>query len=235
MIECYDLTKEYGSFKAVDNIDLKAESGEITVLLGPNGAGKSTTIKSIVGLLQFEGKIKICGYANKTKMAKQCFGYIPESPVLYDMMTIDEHVKFIAAAYQIQEYRELAEKYYELFDLTEKKKTIVKNLSKGMKQKVSMMLALILSPKALLIDEPMVGLDPASIEEVLKLLVELKESGVAILISTHIIDVVDEIWDQAYIMNRGKIVRIVRRNDLHEETLKEIFFACTGEHHEEHL
>ena len=164
MIECHDLTKEYGSFKAVDNIDLEAASGEITVLLGPNGAGKSTTIKSIVGLLQFEGKIKICGYANKTENAKRSFGYIPEAPVLYDMLSVDEHVEFIAAAYQIKDYRPLAEKYYELFDLSEKKKTIVKNLSKGMKQKVSMLLALVLSPKVLLVDEPMVGLDPASIE-----------------------------------------------------------------------
>ena len=235
MIECHDLTKEYGSFKAVDNIDLEAASGEITVLLGPNGAGKSTTIKSIVGLLQFEGKIKICGYANKTENAKRSFGYIPEAPVLYDMLSVDEHVEFIAAAYQIKDYRPLAEKYYELFDLSEKKKTIVKNLSKGMKQKVSMLLALVLSPKVLLVDEPMVGLDPASIEEVLKLLVELKNKGVAMLISTHIIDVIDDIWDKAYIMNKGKIVRTVRRDDLHEESLKEIFFACTGEQHEHHL
>ena len=116
-----------------------------------------------------------------------------------------------------------------------KKKTIVKNLSKGMKQKVSMLLALVLSPKVLLVDEPMVGLDPASIEEVLKLLVELKNKGVAVLISTHIIDVIDDIWDKAYIMNKGKIVRTVRRDDLHEESLKEIFFACTGEQHEHHL
>ena len=97
-----------------------------------------------------------------------------------------------------------------------------------MKQKVSMLLALVLSPKVLLVDEPMVGLDPASIEEVLKLLVELKNKGVVVLISTHIIDVIDEIWDKAYIMNKGKIVRTVRRDDLHEESLKEIFFACTG-------
>lgn len=235
MIECHELTKEYGSFKAVDNIDLIAEDGEITVLLGPNGAGKSTTIKSIVGLLQFEGKIKINGFANKTENAKRSFGYIPEAPVLYDMLTIDEHLNFIASAYQIKDYKELAERYYKLFDLGEKRKNIVKNLSKGMKQKVSMMLALILSPKVLLVDEPMVGLDPASIEEVLKLLVELKDEGVAVLISTHIIDVVDEIWDKAYIMNKGKIVHEVHRKDLETETLKEIFFKCTGDHHENDL
>ena len=95
MIEVSHLTKCYGSFKAVDDIDLCAEDGKITILLGPNGAGKSTTIKSITNLLKYEGKIKICGYDNDTLEAKKSFGYIPEAPVLYDLLTIDEHVEFI--------------------------------------------------------------------------------------------------------------------------------------------
>ncbi len=232
MIECNGLTKTYGSFKAVDHIDLTAQSGEITILLGPNGAGKSTTIKSIVGLLDFEGKIKLCGHANKSIEAKHCFGYIPETPVLYELLSVDEHLRFIASAYGIKDYEQPAEYYLRLFDLQEKRKTIVKSLSKGMRQKLSMMLALIVSPKVLLIDEPMIGLDPGSIEEVLKLLVKLKENGVAVLISTHIIDVIDEIWDKAYIMDKGKIIRIVHRDELQEETLKELFFACIGDEHE---
>ena len=165
MIEVKHLTKTYGKFKAVDDISLLAKDGEITVLLGPNGAGKSTTIKSIANLLRYQGEIKIGGYANDTLEAKRIFGYIPETPVLYDLLTIDEHVEFIGKAYRCEHYQERAEHYITMFDLSSKRKKLVKELSKGMRQKVSMLLALLIAPKALLVDEPMVGLDPASIEE----------------------------------------------------------------------
>lgn len=198
MIEVKHLTKTYGKFKAVDDISLLAKDGEITVLLGPNGAGKSTTIKSIANLLRYQGEIKIGGYANDMLEAKRIFGYIPETPVLYDLLTIDEHVEFIGKAYRCEHYQERAEHYITMFDLSSKRKKLVKELSKGMRQKVSMLLALLIAPKALLVDEPMVGLDPASIEETLQLFQQLKEEGVAILISTHIIDVIDAIWDEAY-------------------------------------
>lgn len=227
MIEVTNLTKRYGSFKAADNVSLQALPGQITVLLGPNGAGKSTTIKSITNLLQFEGDIKICGYPNDTIEAKKCFGYIPEMPVLYDLFTIDEHVDFIARAYRKQDYKERLDVYLTLFDLQDKRKKMAKELSKGMKQKLSMLLALIIEPKALLVDEPMLGLDPASIESTLQLFQQLKQEGCAIFISTHIIDVIDEIWDQAYIMNKGKIIKSVNRETIGEESLKQIFFACT--------
>lgn len=227
MIEVKNLTKRYGKLTAVDDISLTAKQGEITVLLGPNGAGKSTTIKSITNLLQFQGDITICGYKNDSIEAKKSFGYIPEAPILYDLLTIDEHIEFIGKAYNSKDYKEIAERYISLFHLAQKRKKPVKELSKGMKQKVSMLIALIISPRALLVDEPMVGLDPSSIEETLQLLVQLKEKGVSILISTHIIDVIDEIWDEAYILNNGKIVQHVSRVDLHDESLKELFFTCT--------
>lgn len=227
MIEVKKLTKHYGSFKALEDVNICAKDGEITVLLGPNGAGKSTTIKSITNLLEYKGEITICGFKNDTLDAKRSFGYIPEAPVLYDLLTIDEHVEFIGKAYRCQDYKIKADYYIQLFQLADKRKKIVKELSKGMKQKVSMLLALIISPKALLIDEPMVGLDPASIEDTLQLLRALKAEGVSILVSTHIIDIFDEIWDEAYIMNKGKIVRHITRDMIGRETLKEIFFECT--------
>lgn len=233
MIEVKNLTKNYGGFKAVDNISLTVNDGEITILLGPNGAGKSTTIKSITNLLQYQGDIMIHGYPNDSLDAKRSFGYIPETPVLYDLMSIDEHIEFIGKAYRSEHYRELAEQYVKLFHLEDKRKKAIRELSKGMKQKVSMLLALIISPKELLVDEPMVGLDPLSIEETLQLLVRLKQEGVAILISTHIIDVIDEIWDSAYIMDHGRIVAKVRKNELKEKSLKDIFFETVeGDEHE---
>lgn len=227
MIEVNHLTKRYDQFKAADDVNLVAESGKITILLGPNGAGKSTTIKSIANLLKFEGVIKICGYRNDTIEAKRCFGYVPETPILYDLLTIDEHIDFIGHAYQIKNYQEKAEKYLELFKLTEKRKKMAKKLSKGMTQKLSMLLAFMIEPRALLVDEPMVGLDPASIEDTLKLFRALANEGCAILISTHIIDIVSDIFDEAYIMNKGHIIKHVRKEDLQEESLKEYFFELT--------
>ena len=163
-----------------------AKPSEITVLLGPNGAGKSTTIKSITALLKYDGMIQICGYENHSVEAKKRFGYIPEAPVLYDILTVEEHVRFIASAYAITDYERQFEEYLTLFDLSEQRNKIVKELSKGMKQKVSMLLALIISPKALLVDEPMVGLDPTSIEETLHLFEKLKAQGVSTVSYTHL-------------------------------------------------
>ena len=217
----------------MDDVSLCAADGEVTILLGPNGAGKSTTIKSITTLLQYKGDIKINGVANSSLDAKKGFGYIPEAPVLYDLLTIDEHVEFIGKAYRCENYRALADEYIALFKLEDKRKKAVRELSKGMKQKVSMLLALIISPKTLLVDEPMVGLDPASIEETLQLFVSLKQQGVAILISTHIIDVIEAIWDSAYILDNGRIVAHVRKEELKDKSIKEIFFASVeGDEHE---
>ena len=165
MIEIKHLTKKYGSFKAVDDVNLVVNSGKITILLGPNGAGKSTTIKSIAHLLNYEGNIKICGYSNDTVEAKKCFGYVRETPVLYELLTIDEHIAFIASAYQLCDYQGIVDKYLELFHLKDKRNKMVKELSKGMTQKLSMLLSFMISPKALLVDEPMVGLDPENMKK----------------------------------------------------------------------
>lgn len=227
MIEVKNLTKRYGGFKAVDDVNLIADAGKITILLGPNGAGKSTTIKSIANLLSFEGEIRICGHLNNTIEAKRCFGYVSETPVLYDLLTVEEHIDFIGSAYQVQDYKEKAEKYLNLFKLTEKRKKMAKELSKGMTQKLSMLLAFMIDPTALLVDEPMVGLDPASIEDTLKILRDLANQGCAILISTHIIDIVSDIFDEAYIMNKGRIIKHVRKDELQDESLKEYFFELT--------
>ena len=121
---------------------------EITILLGPNGAGKSTTIKSIANLLNYEGEILICGHPNNTIEAKKCFSYVPEIPMLYDVLTVDETIEFIGRAYRVKNYKEIADKYLEAFKMTENRKKLAKELSKGMRQKLSMILAFIIEPKA---------------------------------------------------------------------------------------
>jgi len=199
------------------------------VLLGPNGAGKSTTIKCIIGLLKYKGQIQICGYENKSIEAKSCFSYVPEIPAMFDMLTVYEHIEYMAAAYKIKDYKEKAEELLVAFDLTDKRDKLGKELSKGMQQKVSICCALIVRPKVILFDEPLVGLDPKAIKELKKIFMLLKEQGCTIVISTHMLDSVDEFWDKVLIMKEGKIILSKTRQELKdsEESLEKIFFDAT--------
>lgn len=228
MIEVKQLVKSYNDFVAVDYLDLTAYDGQITILLGPNGAGKSTTIKSIAGLLKYSGSIHVNGYENKSIEAKKSFGYVPEMPSHYDLLTVDEHLRFIEKAYQLEGVEQYKEELLERLDLTTYRDKLAKELSKGMSQKLSLICALLIKPKTLLVDEPLIGLDPKSIEQALQIFTELKAEGCSILLSTHIIDMIDEIWDSAYIMHKGKIRRQIERKDLDEgQTLKQVFFEVT--------
>ena len=226
MIEVKNLSKKYGSLLAVDNASFCAPNNKITVLLGPNGAGKSTTIKSITGLLKFEGETLIDGHQNDTIKAKERFGYVPEVANLYDNLTVAEHIAFIMKAYRYKD-PSYAVELLKIFELEDKKNVLAKELSKGMKQKVSMILGLLYKPDAIMVDEPMIGLDPRAIENTLKLFTRLKEEGAAILLSTHIIDMIDDYYDEAYIMDKGKIKAHVIKDELKDKTLKDIFFEVT--------
>jgi ABC-2 type transport system ATP-binding protein len=229
MIIVKNLSKRYGKILAADRVNLQANPGKITVLLGPNGAGKSTTIKSIAGLLKYEGDIYIGDFPNYSKQAKQSFGYVPEMPALYDALTVKEHLRFISKAYHLNEDEAKIDDLLKRFNMLDNQKKLAKELSKGMMQKLSFLCAMIIEPKALLVDEPLLGLDPSAIEEMLNLFVELREKGTSILLSTHIIDMIDGIWDEAYIMNKGKIVNYVTKETLDGKHLKQIFFESVGE------
>lgn len=229
MLRVKNLTKKFNSVIAVDNINFSVDEGEIAVLLGPNGAGKSTTIKSIVGLLRFEGEIDINGNNNKSLEAKKIFAYVPEVPSLFDLLTVYEHIEYMAKAYGIDNYKDKAEELLKRFDLWDKKDKLGRNLSKGMKQKVSICANLIVNPKVILFDEPMIGLDPKAIKELKSVFVELRESGCAVLISTHIIDSIEELWDKVLIMNMGKVILERTKGELisKNESLEDIFFDVT--------
>ena len=231
MLNVTDLQKKYGKEEVVKGISFEVEDGEIAILLGPNGAGKSTTIKCISGLLRYKGSIEIGGFNNKSIEAKKMFGYVPEVPAMFDLLTVYEHIEYICAAYNVKDYKDKAEELLERFDLADKRDKLGKELSKGMMQKVSICCALITEPKVILFDEPLVGLDPKAIKELKKAFVELREKGCSILISTHIIDSVDEFWDKALIMQNGNIVLSGTRQELmnREETLEQMFFDVTEE------
>ncbi len=228
MLKVNEVTKKYGKVVAVDKLSLSVEAGEIGVLLGPNGAGKSTIIKCIGRLLRYEGEITVCGLDNKRIEAKKLFAYVPETPALYDALTVREHIEFIARAYDLKDYKEYAEQLLARFDLSDKADKLGKALSKGMQQKVSICCAAVIKPKVMMFDEPMIGLDPKAIKELKKLFIELKEQGCTLLISTHIIDSIKEIWDKVLIMNKGKIVENMLREEIgNDNEIEELFFRVT--------
>lgn len=227
MIHVSKVSKRYGKFLANDKVSLTVGSGELTVLLGPNGAGKSTLIKSICGLLRYEGAITIDGHDNHSLEAKRLLGYVPEMPVLYPMLTVFEHLEFVARAYRLTNWQEWANTLLTRFELDDKTNKLGKELSKGMQQKVSICCALLPNPRALILDEPLVGLDPHAIRELKLLLGELRRDGVSLLISTHIIDSLGDDWDTTCIMTRGSVARVCRREELSGGDLEDLYFSIT--------
>ena len=174
MLEVTNLTKKYHKTLANDNLNFQVNPGEIAVLIGPNGAGKSTAIKCIAGLLRFNGIITVCGFENKSVEAKRSFGYIPEMPAPIETLTVYEHMEFIARAYKVESWQEKTEALLVRMELDDKRKKLGKELSKGMQQKLSICCALLPEPKVVLLDEPLIGLDPHAIKELKTMLMELK-------------------------------------------------------------
>lgn len=226
MLKVHQVTKKYGKLTAVQDVSFQIGSGEIAVLLGPNGAGKSTIIKCIAGLLRFDGEITIDEFPNKTLEAKRVLGYVPEMPAVYDMLTVHEHLEFILRAYRMEDDG-TADALLERFELFEKRDKLGKELSKGMQQKLSICCALVHKPSVIVFDEPMVGLDPHAIKQLKEIFTELRNSGVTVLISTHMIDSVENYWDKAYIMQNGKFVAERAASDVNEESLEALFFRLT--------
>lgn len=223
------LTKKYGKVLANDNVSFEIPDGSITVLLGPNGAGKSTVIKSVIGFLKYEGFINIDGLSNKSIEAKRIIGYVPEIPALYPNLTVIEHLEFIARAYRLKDWKNFANELLERMELSDKKSKFGDELSKGMQQKLSICCGLLPKPKLVLFDEPMIGLDPHAIKEIKNMFTEMRTEGCSLLVSTHMIDSIDMLWDKTLIMKDGKVLANINRNQLEQsnQTLEELFFAIT--------
>lgn len=229
MLEVKNVTKKYHKTLAVDNAGFTVEKGRIGILLGPNGAGKSTLIKSIAGLLRYQGEIKIDGFDARSLEAKRIFSYVPELPAMYDALTIKEHLEFMIKAYGLSDDAyEYADELMELFELSDKQDKFGNELSKGMMQKVSICCGLLIKPSVILLDEPMVGLDPKAIKLLKKMLLKLKEEGTTILLSTHMLEMVAELWDDLFIMNQGKILGVFAKESVGDKDIEQIFFDMTG-------
>ena len=221
MIEVKNVTKKYGKFVAVDDISFTINEGEIVGLLGPNGAGKSTTMNMITGFIeQTDGKIIINGYdmLKKPKKAKKEIGYMPEGVPLYTDLTVKEFVTYMSEIKNVdrKERKEKVQKIIEQTGLKDVEKKLVKNLSRGYKQRVSMAGALVGEPKILILDEPTVGLDPKQITEIRNLIKELGKTH-TIILSSHILSEVSQICNKVIIINKGKIVAVDTPENLEEK------------------
>ena len=229
MLNVSHLTKKYHRFVADDNLTFMVNDGETAVLAGPNGAGKSTAIKCIAGLLRFEGEIEICGFKNKSIEAKQILGYVPEIPAPFELLTVWEHMEFIARAYKLENWEDRSKELMHRLELEDKIDKLGKELSKGMQQKISICCALLTEPKVVLFDEPLVGLDPHAIKELKLMLNEMKAKGTTVIISTHMLESVEDVWDRVFIMMNGRIEAERTRKQVEEsgENLEELFFNIT--------
>ncbi len=225
MLEVKHYTKRYGRTIACRDISFCLPDGSLTVLLGPNGAGKSTLMKGITGFLRYEGEILIGGTPNTTVQNRRILGYIPEIPSFYPNLTVAEHMEFVARAYRMRDYAARANALLERFSLAEHAGKLGSELSKGMAQKLNICLGLFTEPRVLLLDEPFIGLDPHAIKELKSAMSELRSAGAALLISTHIIDSVDMLWDRALILQNGCVKADVRESS--GEDLEALFFRIT--------
>lgn len=226
MLSISGVTKKYGKTIANNNISFAVGDGQIGILLGPNGAGKSTIIKCVAGLLRFTGRIEINGHENTSLEAKRELGYIPEMPAVYDTLTVSEHLEFIRRAYKVDN-ENYTQQLLERLELWDKRDKLGKELSKGMQQKLSICCALSHKPSVVVFDEPLVGLDPHAIKELKNIFRELKADGASVLISTHMIDSVEDYWDIANIMMNGSFAATKLNTNDDSKTLEELFFEIT--------
>ncbi len=232
MLKITNLYKKYGTAKtyAVNNLSLELNQGEVFGFLGPNGSGKSTTIKSLIGVLPYEsGTIEICGVDLKKDplKAKSQIGYVSDNHAVYERLTGREYVNHIANLYNVplKDMVERSEKYVKIFKLEHAFDNPIKSYSHGMKQKISVISALVHNPKLWVLDEPLTGLDPQSTYQLKKVMRDHADAGNTVFFSSHILDVVENLCDRCAIIKKGKLIRVIDIKKLKKEkqTLEEIF------------
>jgi ABC-2 type transport system ATP-binding protein len=239
MIEIEGLTKNYGSFAAVRDLSFRVEAGEVLGLVGPNGAGKTTTLRCVVGIIPpSRGEIRICGHSlvHEPLAAKRNIAFMPDEPRLFDYLTVQEHLQFTARIYGVHDSQALAESLLEELELKDKISALPAELSRGMKQKLVIACGLLHSPKALLFDEPLTGLDPIGIRRMKSTIVKRAREGAAIIISSHLLHLVEELCDRVLILNQGRKITHGTLDEIQQSlpelrgdtSLEEMFLLITG-------
>ena len=235
MLEIKNLTKAYGEKKAVDDVSLHIQKGEIYGFIGHNGAGKTTTLKACCGLLGFEkGEIYVDGVSIKENplACKQKIAYVPDNPDLYAFMTGVQYLNFVGDVYKVESgaRQEKIHKYADLFELTESLAMPIGAYSHGMKQKLALIAALMHEPKLMIMDEPFVGLDPKAAHTVKQIMRELCNQGSAIFFSTHVLEVAEKLCDKVAIIKDGKLVASGTMDEVTGDTsLEDVFLSMAKE------
>lgn len=240
MLRVTDLVKYYKKTLAVNSVSFEVADGEIVGLLGPNGAGKTTILRCVTGIVQpTEGSIEIdeINLADDEQEVKRRIAFVPEVPTPYEMLTVWEHVRFIAMAYQTMDsFAERADALLKRFDLYEKRNDLVLSLSKGMKQKLAIACAFIHDARVILLDEPLIGIDPKGVYELKEMISEAKADGKAILISTHMLDTAERLCDRIIILAKGTVIAKGNLEELHsraqmgvDASLEDLFLTLTQE------
>ncbi len=239
MIEVAAFTKRYGEFTAVRDLSFSVAAGEVLGLVGPNGAGKTTTLRSLAGIITpSAGTIRVGGFdlAGEPERAKALLAFIPDEPQLFEYLTVEEHLRFTARLYGVADAaRRIPELLGEL-ELSDKRNALPAELSRGMKQKLAIACGLVHSPSALLLDEPLTGLDPAGIRRMKATITARARTGAAVLLSSHLLHLVEELCTRLLVIQRGQVVAIgtiaeivAEQPHLAGQGLEDIFLALTGD------
>ena len=239
MLQLRGVKKSYGSFTAVNGLDLDVHSGEIFGFLGPNGAGKTTTIRMVAGVLRpSAGQILVGGddLAKEPESAKARLGYIPDRPFLYEKLSGGEFLRFVAGLWgrEGDAVEQRSDRLLELFQLTEWKDELIESYSHGMRQKILISSALIHQPELIVVDEPMVGLDPRSARLLKDLFRTFVDDGGTVFLSTHTLEVAEVLCDRIAIIAEGEIIALGTMDELRSQAeaggahLEEIFLKVTG-------
>lgn len=238
MLQVEQLTKYYGDLAAVRDLSFRVDRGEILGLVGPNGAGKTTTLRCVVGIMRpSSGRIVVAGHdlGRAPLAAKSELAFMPDEPQLFEHLTVEEHLLFVGRIYGVREIGPRIEALLEEFELGPKRHTLPDGLSRGMKQKLTIACGLVHDPSVLLFDEPLTGLDPASIRRMKQTIRSRAESGSAVILSSHLLSLVEEICTRVLVVRGGRSVAegtlpeiLAHRPELAGRGLEEIFLALTG-------
>ena len=227
------------SFPAVDDLSFRVESGEVVGLIGPNGAGKTTTLRSLTGILRpTSGRVAIDGHDIVTDAiaAKRCLAFMPDEPHLFEYLTVEEHLRLVARLYRVEDFERRARSLIEELELVGKERALPGELSRGMRQKVVIACGLVRDASTLLFDEPLTGLDPAGIHRMRETIVARARTGASVLVSSHLLHLVQEICTRVIIMDHGRKVadgtvsELAAQADVIEagSSLEQIFLRVTG-------
>tara|TARA_R110002049_G_scaffold4601_5_gene32691 strand:- start:964041 stop:964847 length:807 start_codon:yes stop_codon:yes gene_type:complete len=235
MIQATDLTKLYDDFLAVDGISFSLERGQVCGLVGPNGAGKTTTMRCLAGLIPAtSGSLRVadCDVAGDLLPLKRRLAYVPDDPPLFDDLTVGQHLDLIGRLYRVDNYADKAAELLDFFELGDKFDAGATTLSRGMRQKLAICCAYLYDPDVLLLDEPLTGLDPPGIRCLLESVGRRAQSGVTVIISSHLLAMIEDVCSHLLVMQEGKAQYFGAANELRQRfpmarTLEEAYFAAT--------